>query len=68
MDSTEIKFYSVQAAYGAFSNFAPYPVKMKGKTWVTSEHYFQAQKFAGTAYEKIRKAKSPMKAAELGRS
>jgi len=69
MELTEIKFYSVQSAYGEFSNFALYPIKLKGKTWPTSEHYFQAQKFAGTAYEEeIRKAKSPMKAAELGRS
>lgn len=69
MEREEIRFYSVKEAYGEFSNFAPYPIRMKGKTWATSEHYFQAQKFAGTAYEEeIRKAKSPMKAAELGRS
>ena len=69
MEASEIKFYSVQAAYGEFSNFAPYPIKLKGKIWPTSEHYFQAQKFSGTTYEEeIRKAKSPMKAAELGRS
>lgn len=64
-----IKFYSVGATYGEFSNFAPYPIKLKGKVWATSEHYFQAQKFAGTPHEnKIRKAASPMKAAELGRT
>lgn len=64
-----IKFYSVNAPYGEFSNFALYPIKLKRKTWKTSEHYFQAQKFAGTAHEeKIRKAPSPMKAAELGRT
>jgi len=69
MERTEIRFYSVKEAYGEFSNFASYPIRIKGKTWATSEHYFQAQKFAGTAYEEeIRKAKSPMKAAELGRS
>ena len=65
----EIKFYSVNNSYGEFSNFAPYPIKLKGKTWMTSEHYFQAQKFAGTPHEKkIRNAQSPMKAAELGRT
>ncbi len=64
-----IKFYAVSAPYGEFSNFALYPIKLKGKTWPTSEHYFQAQKFQGTDYEaKIRKVPSPMKAAELGRS
>ncbi|MBW6099577.1 DUF1768 domain-containing protein [Escherichia coli] len=28
-----------------FSNFAARPIKVDGKTWPTSEHYFQAQKF-----------------------
>ena len=37
--------------------------------WPTTEHYFQAQKFAGTEYEeKIRLTNSPMIAARLGRS
>ena len=41
----------------------------KGKTWPTSEHYFQAQKFAGTPdEEEVRLAKSPMIAARMGRS
>ena len=69
MNEETIKFYSVNDHYGAFSNFALYPIKLKGKTWQTSEHYFQAQKFAGTDYEqKIRKAPNPMKAAQLGRT
>lgn len=69
MDEDVIHFYSVGAKYGEFSNFALYPIKLKKKVWQTSEHYFQAQKFAGTEQEeKIRKASSPMKAAEMGRS
>lgn len=64
-----IKFYSEKAEWGEFSNFALYPLKINGKTWATSEHYFQAQKFENKTYqEKIRKSPSPMKAAELGRS
>ena len=64
-----IEFYSEKGEYGEFSNFASYSIKLKGKTWKTTEHYFQAQKFTGTEYEdKIRKANSPMKAAELGRT
>ena len=64
----EIKFYGANDEYGCFSNFAPYPIKLKGKTWPTSEHYFQAQKFAGTQHEEqIRLTKSPMIAARLGR-
>jgi ribA/ribD-fused uncharacterized protein len=66
---SEILFYRVREPYGEFSNFSPHPIKLKGKTWPTSEHYFQAQKFAGTQYEQeIRRAKSPMIAARLGRS
>ena len=64
----EIKFYHQSASYGYFSNFAHYPIKLRGKTWPTTEHYFQAQKFAGTQHEElIRKAKSPMAAARMGR-
>ncbi len=69
MIKEEIKFYSENAKWGEFSNFSPYPVKLNGKLWPTSEHYFQAQKFEDKNYqEKIRKCSSPMKAAELGRS
>src|SRR5215831_10139858 len=66
---SKILFYRVNERFGEFSNFSPHPIKMKGKTWPTSEHYFQAQKFADTEYEEeIRRAKSPMVAARLGRS
>lgn len=64
-----ILFYRVKEPYGEFSNFAPYPLELKGKTWPTSEHYFQAQKFAGTDYEEaVRLAGSPVTAASMGRS
>src|SRR5437773_8870938 len=64
-----IKFYSTKAEYGFFSNFAAYPIELKAKVWPTSEHYFQAQKFAGTEHEQaIRLAKSPMVAVRMGRS
>jgi ribA/ribD-fused uncharacterized protein len=64
-----IEFYSVREAYGAFSNFAPYPIELDGLSWPTVEHYFQAQKFAGTAHaEAIRQIPSPMFAARMGRS
>jgi ribA/ribD-fused uncharacterized protein len=67
--SDAIRFYRLGDKYGCFSNFAPYPIKLKGKTWPTSEHYFQAQKFAGTQYEEeIRLTKSPAVAARMGRS
>lgn len=66
----EIKFYNTKEEYGCFSNFAAYPIKLKGKVWPTSEHYFQAQKFPDLVdyQEKIRLDKSPTIAARLGRS
>lgn len=61
-------FYSVGDEFGAFSNFAPYPIVLDGVLWPTTEHYFQAQKFEDKTYRaKIRMANSPMIAARLGR-
>tara|TARA_R110002167_G_scaffold151594_2_gene345552 strand:- start:77 stop:535 length:459 start_codon:yes stop_codon:yes gene_type:complete len=67
-DQSVIHFYSVSDKYGEFSNFAAFSIKLKGKRWPTSEHYFQAQKFKDVGHqEEIRKAKTPMIAARLGR-
>jgi ribA/ribD-fused uncharacterized protein len=64
-----INFYKTKDAYGEFSNFASFPFAIDGKTWRTTEHYFQAQKFNDAAYqETIRLEPSPMIAARLGRS
>jgi N-glycosidase YbiA len=69
MMTDEIRFYHLQDAYGVFSNFARYRITLKGKAWPTSEHYFQAQKFAGTDHEEaLRLIDSPMIAAQMGRS
>jgi hypothetical protein len=63
-----IEFYGVGEPYGEFSNFAPFPIFLQGKRWPTSEHYFQAQKFAGTPHEEeVRRVKKPMLAAQMGR-
>ena len=63
-----IKFYSISDDFGEFSNFAAYPITLKNKRWPTSEHYFQAMKFASLADQnEIRKAKTPMAAARKGR-
>ncbi|MDC3981502.1 NADAR family protein [Polyangium jinanense] len=63
-----IRFYSIQDAYGEFSNFAPYPILLDKKRWPTSEHYFQAQKFLdANVQERIRSASTPLLAARLGR-
>lgn len=63
-----INFYSTRDEYGCFSNFSAHPIVLKKKTWPTSEHYFQAQKFAGEPdEEELRLAKSPMIVARMGR-
>lgn len=63
-----INFYSTLGQYGCFSNFSRHPIVIEGKTWPTSEHYFQSQKFAGTKYEgQVMKALSPSIAAKIGR-
>lgn len=63
-----VRFYKVLDNYGCFSNFSKHGFELDGKYWPTSEHYFQAQKFAGSIFEEeIRAAKSPMDAARMGR-
>jgi ribA/ribD-fused uncharacterized protein len=69
MGKSVVNFYLTKEAYGCFSNFATYPFELKGKIWKTSEHYFQAQKFAGTKHEEeLRLVASPMVVARMGRS
>lgn len=66
--SDVVHFYRVGDEHGEFSNFAAFPIRLSGKVWPTSEHYFQAQKFEDAGHrEAIRKAKSPMLAARMGR-
>jgi ribA/ribD-fused uncharacterized protein len=72
-DSSEaevtIYFYGAdEVPYGCFSNFSARGFDLDGRWWPTSEHYYQAQKFAGTRdAELIRRAATPGRAAELGR-
>ncbi|RKH06791.1 NADAR family protein [Corallococcus carmarthensis] len=52
---------------GDCSNFAHSPIKVRGKTWPTTEHFFQAQKFENASdQEELRRANSPMLAARMG--
>ncbi len=66
-----IYFYKVNEPYGCFSNFSPHGVFLQGKHWQTVEHYYQAQKFVGTAEAAIipviHAVKTPEEAAALGR-
>lgn len=63
-----IYFYGTRAQYGCFSNFSRHGFELDGVWWLTSEHYFQAQKFAGTPHaDQIREVKTPKDAARMGR-
>jgi ribA/ribD-fused uncharacterized protein len=65
---TVINFYSTTGEYGCFSNFSRHPITLKKKRWPTSEHYFQAQKFAGEPdEEEVRRAETAGIAAGMGR-
>ncbi|MBK6734105.1 MAG: NADAR family protein [bacterium] len=67
-DEPRILFYRAEDAYGCFSNFSAHPITLDGKVWPTTEHYFQAQKYAGTPKEDlIRSATTPGRAARIGR-
>lgn len=65
-----ILFYrSNEVPYGPFSNFdTKHPIRLKDKVWPSTEHYFQAQKFAGTEHEEaVRLVSKPRDAAAMGR-
>lgn len=67
--SKKIMFYRTHDEYGEFSNFSAYPIELDGKTWPTSEHYFQAQKFTDEQIiENIRTTLNPMTIAQIGRA
>ncbi len=66
----KILFYRAnEIPYGVFGNFdTKHPITIDGVVWPSTEHYFQAQKFAGTVHvEAVRQAKKPRDAAEMGR-
>jgi ribA/ribD-fused uncharacterized protein len=64
-----IYFYGAdEMPYGCFSNFSAHGFDLDGCWWPTSEHFFQAQKFAGTRHaDVIHRAGTALRAAELGR-
>ena len=62
-----IYFYKERDPYGFMSNFSRHGVELKGKHWATTEHYFQAQKFAGTEHEEaVRRTRSAADAKAMG--
>ncbi len=65
-----IYFYGTrEKPYGCFSNFSRHGFAIDDVYWKTSEHYFQAQKFAGhdDHVEAMRRASTPKRAAQIGR-
>jgi hypothetical protein len=66
-----IYFYKVWQPYGCFSNFSAHGIQIKRTYWSTVEHYYQAQKFAGSVDAEIipmiHSAATPEEAATLGR-
>ncbi len=65
-----IRFYRTADPYGEFSNFSRHPIVVGGKEWRTSEHFFQAMKFAKTEPKwaaEIRQVVRPKEAATMGR-
>jgi len=53
--------------YGCFSNYSRHSFVVGEVPWSTVEHYFQAQKFAGTPHEDaVRLAKTPHIAKMMG--
>jgi|SRR5579871_4769769 len=68
MQSVTLHFYETSMPYGCFSNFAKYAVRVEGRVWATTEHFFQASKFSDPAdVEAVRNAPTAFIAARLGR-
>ena len=64
-----IYFYSRTDEFGEFCNYSSHGFEFEGQYWPAVEHYFQAQKFAGTGYEAIvRSARTPRDAKAKGRN
>ena len=62
-----IAFSSKSPEYGWLSNFSEHGFSLGGIRWQSVEHYYQAQKYAGTDVEhRIRGADTPLKARKIG--
>ena len=64
-----ISFYVPSDEYGYLCNFSKHGFTLGERYWPTVEHYFQAQKFAGTEHEeRVRISRTPKEAKNLGQS
>lgn len=66
---SRVEFYNKNEPYYEFTNFYPAPIKLDGKIWPTTEHYFQAGKFPHnqSLQEAIRATMSPRDAFNFAR-
>lgn len=56
-----IRFYHSDQPWGALSNFSAHAIFLRDRIWPTVEHFYQAQKFAGTPSEEaLRQCETPM--------
>jgi len=63
------QYFSRSDDSNVLGSFSAHAFLLDGQQWPSVEHYYQAMKFADTAYqEKIRLAASPAKARKLGRT
>lgn len=62
----DVLFYHSDQPWGELSNFSRHAVLIHGRIWPTTEHFYQAQKFAGTSREEqIRCSATPTLAKHL---
>lgn len=62
-----IIFYSKSTDFAWLSNFSKHKFELDGVVWPSVEHYYQAQKYAGTPAERqIREAADAPKACKMG--
>lgn len=60
-------FHSKSPDYAWLTNFSEDAFTLIGVRWASVEHYYQAQKYAGTGTaRRIREAESPLKARKAG--
>lgn len=66
--SEPIHFCGTDGPFGFLSNFYEATFEIEGKEWKSTEHFFQAQKFASDLeyFETIRDAPTPTAAKALG--
>jgi ribA/ribD-fused uncharacterized protein len=63
-----IEFYGRSKDYFEFSNFYPATIRVDGKYWPTTEHYFQAMKFRDPKLQqRVAACGTPSAAAKMGR-